>query len=61
MTPLNIIFRNMEAASVTDGDDIILAITHQIAAPMLWLQLPSMKDSEIPVMFDMPVFRAIVT
>jgi len=51
----------MEAASVTDGDDIILAITHQIAAPMLWLQLPSMKDSEIPVMFDMPVFRAIVT
>jgi len=49
----------MEAASVTDCN-IILAIIHQIAAPMLWLQLPSMKDSEIPVMFDMPVFRAIV-
>jgi len=61
MTPLNFIFRNMEAASVTDGDYIILPITRQIAAPMLWLQLPSMNDSEIPVIFDMPIFGTVVT
>jgi hypothetical protein len=51
----------MEAASVTDGDYIIFAITRQIAAPMLWLQLPSMKDMEIPVIFAMPIFCTIVT
>jgi hypothetical protein len=41
----------MEVASFTDGDHIILAITRQIAAPTLWLQLPSMKDMEIPIIF----------
>lgn len=38
----------MEAASVTNVDHII---TRQIAAPTLRLQLPSMKHTEIPVIF----------
>jgi hypothetical protein len=41
----------MKAVSVTDGDHTISAFTRQMEAPTLWLQLPSMKDMEIPVIF----------
>jgi hypothetical protein len=61
LTSLNFSFRSTEAASVTDRDYVILAIIRQIAAPMLWLQLPSMSDMAIPVMFDMPIYPTILT
>jgi hypothetical protein len=38
---LNFIFHNTEVASVPGGDYIILAIVDEMAAPTLWLQLPS--------------------
>jgi hypothetical protein len=50
----------MESALVTDGDYVILAVNRQIAAPMLWLQLPSMNNVAIPVVLDTSIYRTVV-